>query len=415
MKRTTIIILTILLSVQVFGQTESFKQLGLDAFSKANYPLAISYMEKALKENPNDKEIYYYLGYYTHYNAYDSRPLKGYDLSYSDTVHYYLNKALELDPNYGDAKYFYTAECGANAIYSLQHKDYENVKKYYKKAYEIGGFPKWSVEYGKLLLSQVEANGILFTHGDFQLNICWYLQFCENYRTDISVVPLSMLNRPFFVKEIKNSTLINPIKISISDDEIFNMRPYKWKETTIEIPIPNELITEYKLDTNYMSWTVSPDLKGVRDYLSCERAFLLELVESNNWKRPIYWTLGMDNRYLGGLDSYSSYKGLVYKLLPFKTSGTEYELDISSLKNLVEKNNEKNNFKDYKSILETNQPRISGIVLYAYANSMIQLAKNYKENKQIDKLDNLIDLYESNFKIGLYPEYEDKYFNLIKE
>jgi len=223
---------------KLYGQTENYKQLGLDAFDNENYPLAISFMQKALKTDPNDEEIYYYLGYYIHYNAYDSRPLKGYDLNYSDTVLYYFSKALELDPNYGDAKYFYTAECGANAMYSLTKKDYENFKHYYKKAFEVGGFPKWSIEYGKLLLNQVENNGILFTHGDFQLNICWYLQFCENYRTDISVIPLVIMNRPFFVKEIKNSELIPPVRLGISDDEIFNMRPYKWEETTIEIPIP---------------------------------------------------------------------------------------------------------------------------------------------------------------------------------
>jgi tetratricopeptide (TPR) repeat protein len=411
MRKISIIILSVLIVSKLFGQTENYKQLGFDAFDKENYPLAISFMQKALEANPNDKEIYYYLGYYIHYNAYDSRPLKGYDLSYSDTVLYYFSKALELDPNYGDAKYFYTAECGANAFYSLQLKDYENFKSYYKKAFKIGGFPKWSVEYGKLLLSQVEENGILFTHGDFQLNICWYLQFCKNYRTDISVIPLAILNRPFFVQEIKSSELITRVKLGISDDEILNMRPYKWKETTIEIPIPKDLIDNYKLDSNYLSWTVSPDLKGIRDYLSCERAFLLEIVESNKWERPIYWTLGMDNRYLGGLDNFGSYKGLVYKLLPFNTAGTKYELDINSLKELVEEDN----FKDYKSILETNQPRISGIVLYAYANSMIQLAKKYTEDKQTGRIDNLIDLYETNFKIGLYPEYEDRYLNLIKE
>jgi tetratricopeptide (TPR) repeat protein len=411
MRKISIIILMVIIVSKIFGQTENYKQLGLDAFDNENYPLAISYMQKALEINTNDKEIYYYLGYYIHYNAYDSKPLKGYDLNYSDTVLYYFSKTLELDPNYGDAKYFYTAECGANAINSLQQKDYENLRNYYKKSFEIGGFPKWIIEYGKLLLNQVEKNGILFTHGDFQLNICWYLQFCENYRTDISVIPLVLLNRPFFVKEIKNSELFQPVKLRISDDEIFNMRPYKWKETTINIPIPNNLITDYKLDTDYFSWTVSPDLKGVREYLSCERAFLLEIIESNNWERPIYWTLGMDNRYLGGLDSCGSYKGLIYKLLPFNTFGTEYEQDINSLKELVKIDN----FKDYKSILETNQPRISGIVFYAYANTMIQLAKYYMENKQIDKIDNLIDLYESNFKIGLYPEYEDRYLNLIKE
>jgi len=104
-------------------------------------------------------------------------------------------------------------------------------------------------------------------------------------------------------------------------------------------------------------------------------------------------------------------KDLFINYYHFKTSETEYEVDASSLKNLCEKNN----FKDYKSILETNQPRISGIVLYAYANSMIQLAKIYKESKQTDKIDNLIDLYETNFKIGLNTEYEDRYLNAIKE
>lgn len=400
----------ILFTSKLFGQTDNFKQLGIDAFAKANYPLAISYMQKALETNPNDKEIYYYLGSYIHYNAYDSRPLKGYDLSYSDTVHYYLNKALELDPNYGDAKYFYTAECGANAIYSLQHKDYENVKKYYKKAFDIGGFPNWSIEYGKLLLSQVEKNGILFTHGDFQLNICWYLQFCENYRTDISVIPLTMLNRPFFVKEIKDSKLINPIKIGISDEEIFNMRPYKWQETELNIPINKELIEKYKLNVNYMIWNVVPDLKGTKNYLSCERAFLLEIIESNKWERPIYWALGMDNRYLGGLDSFASYKGLVYQLMPFKTFRTEYEIDQNSLKLLIDKNN----FNNYKSILLTNQPRISGSLLYYYATSMIQLAKKYKENNQQEKLNELIKQYEQFFKIGLYPDDEEGYLKEMK-
>lgn len=400
----------LLFATSLTGQTADYKQLGIDAFAKANYPLAISMMQKALEAAPQDKEIYYYLGYYIHYNAYDSRPLKGYDLSYSDTVHYYLNKALELDPNYGDAKYFYTAECGANAFYSLQQKNYENVKKYYKKAFEIGGFPQWSIEYGTQLLSQVEENGILFTHGDFQLNICWYLQFCENIRRDISVIPMTMLNRPFFVKEVKNSTLIKPIKMGVSDDEIFNMRPYKWEETKIILPLPEEIIAQYKLDTSFVSWTVAPDLKGVKNYLSGERAFLLEIIESNKWERPIYWTLGMDNRYLGGLDSFGSYKGLVYQLMPFKTKGTEFEIDQNSLKLLIDKNN----FKNYQSILKTNQPRVSGRLLDYYANATVVLAKKYRETNQAEKVNDLIDFYKSTFIIGLDPVAEAQYLRDIK-
>ena len=56
-----------------------------------------------------------------HYRAYDSRPLTGYDFSYSEKVFHYLDQAIELKPNYGDAKYFYGAECSANAMKAVNY------------------------------------------------------------------------------------------------------------------------------------------------------------------------------------------------------------------------------------------------------------------------------------------------------
>ena len=44
------------------------------------------YLKKALYESSNDAEIYYYLGWFNHYRAYDSRPLKGYDYSDSEQI-----------------------------------------------------------------------------------------------------------------------------------------------------------------------------------------------------------------------------------------------------------------------------------------------------------------------------------------
>jgi tetratricopeptide (TPR) repeat protein len=411
MKQLNLLIFASFFTLNVFGQQKDFKSLAFEAFNNENYPLAISNLQKALETNPNDKELYYYLGYYTHYNAYDSRPLKGYDLNYSDTVFYFLNKALALDPNYGDAKYFYTAECGANAFHSLQQKDYKNFVEYYNKAFEIGGFPDWLTEYGRLILNQVDKNGILFTHGDLQLNTCWYLQYCEGYRTDITVIPLAILNRPFFVKEIKNGNFLPPVKMNISDEQIMDMHPYKWKETTIEIPVPNELIKKYKLNDSNLSWKVSPDLKGIRDYLSCEKAMLLEIIESNNWERPIYWTLGMDIKYLGGLHVFGSYKGLVYKLMPFETKATQFENDITALESMIDSKN----FEKYNTILKTNQPRVSVHIPWGYSNAIMKLFKIYKENDQVEKITDLKTFYENNFKIGLDIEFEEYYINQLKQ
>lgn len=100
-------------------------------------------MEQALKESPNDAEVYYYLGWFNHYKAYDSRPLKGYDYSFSEKILKYLDKAIELNPNYGDAKYFYSAECGALAMSEMQNYNADKVKYFYELAFKKGGFPDW--------------------------------------------------------------------------------------------------------------------------------------------------------------------------------------------------------------------------------------------------------------------------------
>jgi len=410
-KLTLILVYNTLFYIITFGQSNDYKQMGFDAFSNENYPLAIDYMRKALKSDPNDSEVYYYLGYYIHYNAYDSRPLKGYNLNYSDSVLYFFEKALALNPNYGDAKYFFTAECGANAFYSLQKKDYESFTSFLDKAYKIGGFPEWSLEFGRNLLNQVEKNGILFVHGDFQLNLCWYLQYCDGFRKDISVIPLVMLNRPFYVYELKNSDLFKPVHIQISDEQIFNMHPYKWQKTNIRIPVSEKQILNFDLKNTYIEWSVSPDLKGKREYLSCERAFLLEIIESNKWERPIYWSFGMDDRYLAGLEEFGSYQGLVYKLMPFKTLGTEYKTDFIAIEKLLQNDN----FSHYKNILKTNQPRISGIAPYAYSNAIIEIAKIYKGQNQIEKLNDILKFYQSQIQIGLYPIPEEEYYDKIIE
>lgn len=92
------------------------------------------------------------------------------------------------------------------------------------------------------MLNQIDKDGIFFTLGDFQLNICWYLQFCKGFRNDISVILLSLMNRPFFVLEMKNSKLFTPINIEVSNEQIMDMQSFKWNETTIDIPISKDLV-----------------------------------------------------------------------------------------------------------------------------------------------------------------------------
>ncbi|MGM0649524.1 MAG: hypothetical protein ACQES1_03340 [Bacteroidota bacterium] len=409
--RFIICLIAILISCPVFSQSDGLKDKAIKAADNQNYPKAIKLLHKALNNNPNDKEIYYYLGYYYHYNAYDSRPLAGYNSAYSDTVFHYLEKALKIDPDYGNAQYFYTAECGAAISQAIRTRDYGKIKHFYQKAADIGGFPPWAEEFAKTMLSQVEPDGIFITMGDFTFNLCRYLQVCKNYRNDITVIAWGFLNRPYYILDLKNGESRRNIKIDLTEEQIMDMHPYKWDTLTVNINVPAELNIKYGLDTNHkMDWTISPDLQGGRSYLSCETAIILSLIESNNWQRPVFIQSGIAKNIMPGIHNNVQKYGLVDKLMPFDTGSNQWQYNVESLEKMISGNV----IRDYNTIIETNQPRVSGLVLYSYFKSLKYLADHYKSSGRVSKIDDILKCYTSRLQIGLLPDYEKKFYSELK-
>jgi tetratricopeptide (TPR) repeat protein len=406
MKTPILIFLTITYSYSLLSQSIDYKTKAHEAFDNQDYPNAIEYLHRALEDNPTDKELYYYLGYYYHYSAYDSRPLIGYNSQYSDTVFHYLEKALELDPDYGDAKYFYTAECGAAISQAMRCREYDKIKYYYQKAADIGGFPPWAEEYGRLLLTQVEPDGILFTMGDFTLNVCRYLQVCKGFRTDITVIAWGLLNRPYYVLELKNGKSRRNLKIDLSEEQIMDMHPYKWDTVTIGIDVPDSICDLYELENGHtMDWVLAPDLFGGRSFLSCETAVILSIIESNKWDRPIFIQSGIAENIMPGIHKNVIRYGLVEKLVPFNTQNSIWRNDINSLESILHTGS----LDDYKTIVETNQPRVSSYVLYSYYISLFYLAEHYRLTDQSSRIDDIIEFYSSHLCIGVFPDYEKSF------
>ncbi|HPW65923.1 MAG TPA: hypothetical protein PLY32_01345 [Salinivirgaceae bacterium] len=420
MNKPLLLLIATIISVTVFSQELSLKEQALKEFKSEHYNEAIILLEQALEQSPDDAEIYYYLGWFNHYNAYDSRPLKGYDFAFSEQIFKFLDKAIELNPNYGDAKYFYSAECGSVAMNEMRNYNAEKVKYYYELAFKKGALPDWLIEYGRNYLMSCSENAILFAGGDADFNVCSYLQICENFRTDISVMPIAYIDRPWYVNFIKNGLkgVFKKVNIELTEMQIMDIRPYKWRETTVDIEISQSDRLKFGLSEDFkLEWAVAPDLqswrmhskvegeeKTRRTLLSPQRAMLLQIVEDNFAERPIYFTnAAPDTTFYGGLNEYFQNCGLVSKLTPVKTKDTEYQLDVSKLEQLFK---DEKNFNCYRNIKENNFPRISGVVFYGYPFALFRLADYYFISKKEHELQQLIDLYKNQFKIDFNTEFE---------
>lgn len=202
----------------------------------------------------------------------------------------------------------------------------------------------------------------MFTAGDADINAIHNLQFVEGFRKDVSAFPLALLERPWFVSLMKEGipNYIPSVPTSWSEFEIMNMRPYKWKTIIINIPFNPENYSEFNIppDDSLMVLTIKADLKSdTRSYLNPGKALLIDIIESNNWERPIYFSAF--NNYDKELKKHFQLCGLTYKLLPFEADKYGAYIDLYSTEEVLLN---PNNYTDLKSFPDHNLPRASHLL-----------------------------------------------------
>lgn len=398
-------------------EIDDFKNRAIEAFKKEDYKKAVDILKVAVENGFEDAETYYYLGYFTHYMLYDSKPLiKENHIEYSDNVIEYLEKALSLDPNFRNAYSFIGIEYGARAMFALYQENKNEYIEFYKNGFEKGGFPDWQIEFGRNILKSCETNAIVFLGGDFDYNAVRFLQTIENYRTDVTAIPIGHLDRPWFIKILKKGfdPLIREIPISLSIYDIEDMRNYKWDTIQIEIPVNKTLIEKYGLENGYsLKWKLEPDLKSERrTYLSPRRAILADIVLTNKWERPIHFSYTCLPKFRAGLDDFLQVYGMTYKLLPFDTKEKNENINSEVVSDIMLN---ENNFVNFKTLENKDIPRAS-YVLINYYQALIQLAIFYQANNQKEKLNEIIifirkHLTTSKLNYELYLDY----LNELKE
>ncbi|MCK5856348.1 MAG: tetratricopeptide repeat protein [Bacteroidales bacterium] len=266
-------------------------------FKQRNYSKAINVLEEAVQIKPENANAHYYLGYaYSGLNAQYAKklPLRNKELCIKASFE--MQKVIKLDSTYAPKLILspyskITSEWGSLALMYLYNDDLDSMKWAFEKGKKQGGFSNFMIAFHRLLLNQCEKDAILFSYGDDSYWNLMYVQYYENYRSDVAVIDLGLLNTQWYQQLINNQKVLEFTQSPKAENNYY-LVPFK--DSIINIPIVKS--SEAFL-WNFKAHGSNPF------YLYYGDVAMKNILIENQFRRNIYFTKGVAESSLYNMKS----------------------------------------------------------------------------------------------------------------
>ena len=186
------------------------------------------------------------------------------------------------------------------------------VRANYHEHDRSGNYVAWDMSYN--MLQSCEPHGIIFTNGDNDTFPLWYLQEVEGMRKDVTVANLSLLNTPWYIRQLRDSRPKGEGFINLTDDQILGLTSglTPWKTQKIQIAVEGD---PQNVD-GYIEWLLKPTFAN--QALKVQDMMILRIINDAKWKYPIYFAVTVSPTNKIGLDKYLDMEGLTFRLQSHK-------------------------------------------------------------------------------------------------